>query len=196
MQLPASRASPLRHGPEDRLAAHPGTSAREIAVAGAHEPTRLRGRADVVLVLMPRGHTDHPGRLDAIGSRAMTITADWHKWTSIPIPYTKATVDMGKGRDREPRRRDFDDDYRPPARPQSRPARPMTPANVGDPQDAVVKWFNPEKGFGFVELSDGSGDAFLHVNPSRPQASIRSRPAPRWSSRSARVPRALRCPLC
>jgi CspA family cold shock protein len=25
-----------------------------------------------------------------------------------------------------------------------------------------VKWFNPEKGFGFVELSDGSGDAFLH----------------------------------
>jgi CspA family cold shock protein len=26
----------------------------------------------------------------------------------------------------------------------------------------VVKWFSPEKGFGFVELSDGSGDAFLH----------------------------------
>jgi cold shock protein len=26
----------------------------------------------------------------------------------------------------------------------------------------VVKWFNPDKGFGFVELSDGSGDAFLH----------------------------------
>jgi CspA family cold shock protein len=24
------------------------------------------------------------------------------------------------------------------------------------------KWFNPEKGFGFVELSDGSGDGFLH----------------------------------
>ena len=27
---------------------------------------------------------------------------------------------------------------------------------------SVVKWFKPEKGFGFVELSDGSGDAFLH----------------------------------
>jgi CspA family cold shock protein len=27
-----------------------------------------------------------------------------------------------------------------------------------------VKWFNPEKGFGFVELSDGSGDVFLHAN--------------------------------
>jgi CspA family cold shock protein len=25
-----------------------------------------------------------------------------------------------------------------------------------------VKWFSPEKGFGFAELSDGSGDAFLH----------------------------------
>jgi len=25
-----------------------------------------------------------------------------------------------------------------------------------------VKWFNPAKGFGFVELSDGSGDGFLH----------------------------------
>jgi CspA family cold shock protein len=29
---------------------------------------------------------------------------------------------------------------------------------------ATVKWFNAEKGFGFVSLADGSGDAFLHVN--------------------------------
>lgn len=71
---------------------------------------------------------------------------------------------MGRGRDREPRRRDFDDDYRPPARPQSLPVRPMAPTSVGERQDAVVKWFNSEKGFGFVELADGSGDAFLHVN--------------------------------
>ena len=27
-----------------------------------------------------------------------------------------------------------------------------------------MKWFNPEKGFGFVELGNGSGDAFLHVS--------------------------------
>jgi CspA family cold shock protein len=27
-----------------------------------------------------------------------------------------------------------------------------------------VKWFNAEKGFGFVELTDGSGEAFLHIS--------------------------------
>jgi CspA family cold shock protein len=26
-----------------------------------------------------------------------------------------------------------------------------------------VKWFKPEKGFGFVEILDGSGAAFLHI---------------------------------
>jgi CspA family cold shock protein len=26
-----------------------------------------------------------------------------------------------------------------------------------------VKWYNPQKRYGFVELSDGSGDAFLHA---------------------------------
>jgi CspA family cold shock protein len=29
--------------------------------------------------------------------------------------------------------------------------------------EVIVKWFNPEKGFGFVEITDGSGDAFLSV---------------------------------
>src|SRR5712691_8263136 len=36
-----------------------------------------------------------------------------------------------------------------------------------DPQtpiSSVVKWFNPKRGFGFVELSDGFGEAFLHRN--------------------------------
>ncbi len=35
---------------------------------------------------------------------------------------------------------------------------------MGPAVQAVVKWFNPDKGFGFIELSDGSGDAFLHAS--------------------------------
>jgi CspA family cold shock protein len=29
--------------------------------------------------------------------------------------------------------------------------------------DATVKWFKGDKGFGFVELANGQGDAFLHI---------------------------------
>ena len=29
---------------------------------------------------------------------------------------------------------------------------------------AVVKWYNPTKGFGFVQPTDGSADAFLHAS--------------------------------
>jgi len=32
------------------------------------------------------------------------------------------------------------------------------------PVYSVVKWFDAERGFGFVELPDGRGDAFLHGN--------------------------------
>ncbi len=32
------------------------------------------------------------------------------------------------------------------------------------PVDAVVKWFKADKGYGFVELAGGAGDAFLHAN--------------------------------
>ena len=44
-----------------------------------------------------------------------------------------------------------------------RPASRADAAPEGPALDAIVKWFNPEKGFGFVELTDGSGDAFLHI---------------------------------
>ncbi|HTT81184.1 MAG TPA: cold-shock protein [Stellaceae bacterium] len=65
------------------------------------------------------------------------------------------------------RRRSFDDqEFEPPPRDfgsAPRFARPRFEEPSGPPVGAVVKWFKPEKGFGFVELSDGSGDAFLHA---------------------------------
>jgi CspA family cold shock protein len=71
---------------------------------------------------------------------------------------------------RQPRRRDFDDDgYDPHLRdfggaPRFSPPPRFDAAPSGPPVRAVVKWFKPERGFGFVELSDGSGDAFLHAS--------------------------------
>ena len=73
-----------------------------------------------------------------------------------------------RGRGRPSRRRGFDDDFSfdraPPGdMPRAAPSWPSS-AGFGPEHDATVKWFNPEKGFGFVALSDGSGDAFLHAN--------------------------------
>src|ERR1700731_3433013 len=73
-----------------------------------------------------------------------------------------------RGRGRPSRRRGCDDDFSceraPPGElPRAAPSWPSS-AGFGPEHDATVKWFNPEKGFGFVALSDGSGDAFLHAN--------------------------------
>jgi len=38
------------------------------------------------------------------------------------------------------------------------------PASNAPAVDAVVKWFKADKGYGFVELAGGQGDAFLHAN--------------------------------
>jgi cold shock protein len=69
---------------------------------------------------------------------------------------------------RPTRRRGFDDDnFGSPRRsfgstPGSSVQRFEAPS--GHPVQAVVKWYNPDKGFRFVQLADGSGDAFLHVS--------------------------------
>jgi CspA family cold shock protein len=69
---------------------------------------------------------------------------------------------------RQSRRRDFDDDgYDPHLREfgaSPRFTQPRFDAPSGPPVRAVVKWFKPERGFGFVEMTDGSGDAFLHAS--------------------------------
>ena len=68
---------------------------------------------------------------------------------------------------RPPRRRGFDDDnYERPTRNfgYAPPGGPQFETPSGPSVRAVVKWYNPDKGFGFVELADGSGDAFLHVS--------------------------------
>jgi cold shock protein len=65
---------------------------------------------------------------------------------------------------REPRRRGFADEVFAPRRPPAfgAPAPHRQPPS-GPLFRATVKWFSPEKGFGFVVLADGSGDAFLHA---------------------------------
>jgi CspA family cold shock protein len=68
---------------------------------------------------------------------------------------------------RPTRRRSFDDDnYEPPTRNfgYAPPRGPQFDSPSGPSVRATVKWYNPDKGFGFVELDNGSGDAFLHVS--------------------------------
>jgi cold shock protein len=89
---------------------------------------------------------------------------------------------MSKGKDFRPRKRGFDDDGPMPYESRPRQARsygggpdsafggppmggPSAPMDSGAPAvDAVVKWFKADKGYGFVELAAGQGDAFLHAN--------------------------------
>ena len=90
---------------------------------------------------------------------------------------------MSKGKDfRAPRKRGFDDDGPMPYEPKTRTPRAFGGASdggfggapamgmaasapvAGPTIDAVVKWFKADKGYGFVELANGQGDAFLHAN--------------------------------
>ncbi|GEO19344.1 cold-shock protein [Microvirga aerophila] len=77
---------------------------------------------------------------------------------------------MGRGNEHRSRQRQLGTqpdpwgDYAPPPPSYERPARPQAPRTASAREtQARVKWFNPDKGFGFVELTDGSGEAFLHI---------------------------------
>lgn len=74
------------------------------------------------------------------------------------------------------KKRGFDDDFDGPPSRKGRGTEAVRPprgfdappagfaaAPAGPSLEAVVKWFNSEKGFGFIELGDGTGDAFLHI---------------------------------
>jgi CspA family cold shock protein len=66
---------------------------------------------------------------------------------------------------REPRRRGFDDDnFSPRDRDRNHDRTPFSPppSSSLSTTSVTVSWFNAEKGFGFVQASDGS-DAFLHI---------------------------------
>lgn len=38
----------------------------------------------------------------------------------------------------------------------------VTEGNEGQMPQGTVKWFNPEKGYGFIEQEGGGGDVFVH----------------------------------
>jgi CspA family cold shock protein len=73
---------------------------------------------------------------------------------------------MGRYKDyhREPKGGGYDDDQKSDGRASwGRPsyASPSAP-QASQPVEATVKWFNAEKGFGFVAL-DGGSQAFMHI---------------------------------
>jgi len=82
-------------------------------------------------------------------------------------------VENGRGHRDRGRRREFDEggfDDRGPSRgdygsaPRYSSGPRFEEAPSGPAVKAVVKWFRADRGFGFVELAEGGGDAFLHAS--------------------------------
>jgi CspA family cold shock protein len=74
---------------------------------------------------------------------------------------------LQKSRDLRQRRRAVKDDrYDALSDPDvpERSAQPEIENSSVPPVWGKVKWYNPDMRYGFVELSDGSGDAFLHAS--------------------------------
>jgi cold shock CspA family protein len=69
-------------------------------------------------------------------------------------------------RQRQPRRHGVADDFYDNA-PSAMIFLAVASTSLAPDALATVKWFNAEKGFGFVSLTDGSADVFLHVNALR-----------------------------
>ena len=72
---------------------------------------------------------------------------------------------MGRYKDyRQPKNGGYDDNYTPQDRlAERRPSNPRSSApQASEPLEATVKWFNAEKGFGFVAVAGGS-EAFMHI---------------------------------
>jgi CspA family cold shock protein len=57
----------------------------------------------------------------------------------------------------------FGFEERPPRRPGSRAVRVSNPAKGEHVTQGVVKWFNAEKGFGFIAV-EGGADVFVHYS--------------------------------
>jgi Cold shock proteins len=77
---------------------------------------------------------------------------------------------MGRGNEHRSRQRQFGaqpvdswGDYAPQPSYERTPRPQASRSSSERETGARVKWFNPDKGFGFVELTDDSGEAFLHI---------------------------------